>query len=57
MTDETFTLTVEMGNAAMETREDLAGALEAVAEKLRNGRDGGHVMDENGNTVGTFELA
>jgi hypothetical protein len=57
MTDETFTLTIEMGNAAMDTREDLASALEKVAEKLRNGRDGGSVVDENGNTVGTFELA
>lgn len=51
-----FTLTIETGNAAMSTREDVAEALRQVAEKLEGGREGGNVMDANGNTVGAFSL-
>ena len=39
---EKFTLKIELGNEAMQTREDIAESLEIVAAKLRNGRDGGY---------------
>lgn len=52
-----FTLTIETGNDAMQTREDVARALREVAEALDGGREGGYVRDLNGNTVGSYELA
>jgi len=51
-----FILTIEMGNDAMTTLEDVAAALLSVANKLDNGRSGGKIMDANGNVVGTFEF-
>ena len=54
---EEFTLKITLGNEAMQTREDIAQALKAVIQKLNSGRDGGYIMDENGNTVGEFTLA
>ena len=52
-----LTITIRFGNAAMQTVEDAAEALERVAEKLRNGSEPGYVMDLNGNKVGeiTYE--
>jgi hypothetical protein len=49
-----FTLRIEQGNAAMQTAEDIAGALRRVAAKLEDGYNEGLVRDDNGNTVGDF---
>ena len=61
----TFTLQIELGNAAMLTFDDVAEALKALAEKLEGNHahvDGatafdrnGHITDANGNKVGTWE--
>ena len=61
-TDETtFTVSIELGNAAMRTGEDVAEALESVARQMRDRvgdrpperLDRGRVRDSNGDTVGT----
>ena len=49
-----FTVTLDMGNAAMLTCDDVARALEDVIAKLRDERSNGIVRDGNGNTVGRF---
>ena len=61
-----FTLTINLGNDAMKTGEDLAAALHAVADKLaalggdpieedRDDFDGsGRIRDDNGNGVGAW---
>lgn len=49
-----FVLTIELGNDAMQTPEDVAHALGAVAIKLQHGTLSGNVRDWNGQTVGTF---
>lgn len=66
--DGKFTLSIDMGNAAMLSRRDLARALEGLAEKIKTGGmplkdpDGflttGNIRDLNGNTVGqwTYEV-
>lgn len=51
-----FTLEIELGNEAMQSRSDIARALRKVSAKLQAGRDGGQVMDLNGNSVGSFGL-
>ena len=62
-----FTLTITLGNDAMQSGEDLAAALHSVADKLAAlGADpiedlddydaSGRVRDENGNTVGRWSL-
>lgn len=50
-----FTLTIESGNAAMQTPDDLAEALRRVADDVQAGRGAGYVKDRNGNSVGTYE--
>jgi hypothetical protein len=52
--DMKFTVEIEMGNAAMETREDVADALSMVSLMVREGQESGKVRDINGNTVGKF---
>jgi predicted deacylase len=59
-----FALTVELGNEAMQTPADVAGALKAIARNLEAGGvwgywknthldlTGGNARDDNGNTVG-----
>lgn len=49
-----FTLSITLGNAAMQTGHDIARALEQAAEKLRDGHLSSNVRDENGNTVGSW---
>jgi hypothetical protein len=62
MSADTFRLTINLGNAAMGTTDDVAEALENLAERLRkDGRsrpkiDSGHIRDINGNTVGEWEF-
>lgn len=61
----TFTLTIELGNDAMQTYGDLARAISGVGHKLLISTggscpvtrvDGGKIMDANGNSVGTWEV-
>ena len=52
--EDTFKLTIRMGNEAMQTPEDVADALEEVVSTLRQGRVSGSVFDDNGNNVGTW---
>lgn len=53
-----FTVVLELGNDTMLTTEDVARALEAVAESVRRnapmGADGMPVHDANGNCVGKW---
>ena len=57
-----FTLEIELGNDAMQTRNDVMEALRKLGQNLRymndtpeSGDDGG-IMDTNGNTVGKWEV-
>lgn len=50
-----FTLTIGLGNAAMQTPEHVAGALRDAAEKVeQHSATAGVVVDGNGNSVGEF---
>lgn len=52
-----FRLTIELGNDAMLTGDDVADALERIVPLLRRGA-GGHVaiLDQNGNRVGDWSF-
>jgi Flp pilus assembly protein TadG len=52
-----FKLSIELGNDAMQTAEDVANALQDIADELASGASDGHIRDDNGNTVGTWELS
>lgn len=58
----TFSLTIELGNAAMERGPDLANALCRVADfvsdfgTLADVVAGSTIRDENGNKVGSWEV-
>lgn len=52
-----FNLTIKLGNDAMSTKDDIARALRDLAGKLdRTDSDSGRVRDDNGNTVGSWEI-
>ena len=52
-----FTLEIQLGNDAMQTSEEVAETLRSVAEKIDfEGKESGAIMDENGNSVGRFEV-
>lgn len=58
-----FTLEIELGNDAMQTKGDIAAALTQVAARFPRcimGRmvvgDYGSIRDINGNTVGKWEI-
>lgn len=55
-----FTLIINIGNDAMSTPDDVADALERVAEKIRRcniEQDfNGPIMDLNGNKVGVWGI-
>lgn len=65
----TFTLKIELENDAMQTAEDVARALRDLAVRLKtsgfSGKvrypptviDGAKIMDENGNSVGEWEVS
>lgn len=56
---DTFTLTIELGNDAMQAPEDVARALRRVAvdvERVEFTPLPVHVRDANGNTVGRWEV-
>jgi hypothetical protein len=50
-----FTLSIQLGNEAMETADDIATALEMVAGRLHDGCDAGSIHDVNGTKVGQFK--
>lgn len=60
-----FKLEIELGNEAMQDQHDVAKSLRGVADKLsqlqstRFGPYGlsGKILDENGNSVGRWEVA
>ena len=51
-----FRLQIELGNDAMQSRRDIFVALKKVAIKIIGGMNDGKIMDENGNTVGEYEI-
>lgn len=51
-----FTLTIQMGNDAMQTLEDVAETLRTVQSGLERGKASGIVFDYNGNPVGEWEV-
>lgn len=51
-----FTLTIRLGNAAMQTGDDVAAALAGVTDSLLAGVTSGTIRDLNGNTVGSWNL-
>lgn len=57
---DTFTLTVELGNAAMQDGRDVAGLLRELASKIEDDdftrAYGGKCRDINGNTVARWEV-
>jgi hypothetical protein len=55
MKPERITITIELGNEAMQNMDDVARALQALAKRMLNGNEPAKVMDENGNSVGTVE--
>lgn len=59
----TITITIELGNDAMQTPGDVAWALRDTAKAIEEGRDASWdrhhdfpILDENGNRVGMFRL-
>jgi hypothetical protein len=50
-----FTLSITLGNDAMQTPQDVARALEYIVMRLHRGADMGNIKDINGNNVGSFE--
>lgn len=59
MTKKLF-LEIELGNDSMKTGSDLASALVKVADRLAGSRlhnnPGQKILDENGNSVGHWEV-
>ena len=59
----TFTLTIELGDDAMQNNFDVSEALRETAEHVELSahpdlyRDSGIIKDVNGNTVGRWEFA
>jgi hypothetical protein len=52
-----FILKIRLGNAAMQTQDDVAMALSALALKMSgDGDDDGVIMDFNGNKVGEWKF-
>lgn len=61
----TFKLTIELGNAEMQTGRNVAQALKSIAEKVEDTEDfseadvydrTGKIRDDNGNTVGKWAV-
>lgn len=57
----TFTLTIEMGNDAMQTYADIAQATRRIFSDFANRHDeveddAGRIYDANGNKVGTWSV-
>lgn len=57
MSDNTFTVRIELGNDAMQTRFDVVEALTIVAQNVHLSReDSGSIRDGYGNTVGQWQF-
>ena len=54
MIDKVFEVRIILGNEAIETLEDVVRALHWVAARLEAENKGGRILDQNGNSVGTF---
>lgn len=58
-----FRLRIDTGNEAMETPGDIGRALKKLGTKFCQGADGpevrdcGKIMDDNGNSVGQWEVS
>lgn len=58
-----FTLTIKLGNDAMEELSDLGNALQRLGDELANraaevpAGQSGIIRDANGNTVGKWEVS
>lgn len=54
-----FTLTITLGNDAMQSATDVAHALFEAAEKIdaRDDMRDGKIFDENGNRVGEWNIS
>lgn len=56
---ERFTLSINLGNVAMQTRHDIARAMRELASALSDDLtdfESGRVLDDNGNTVGAWAI-
>lgn len=53
---ETLTISIELGNDAMQTPAQAADALRTVADRIENNTLSGVVVDDNGNTVGHWNF-
>jgi hypothetical protein len=53
MKPERITITIELGNAAMQDMHDVARALKALAARFAAEQEPTKVIDLNGNSVGT----
>jgi len=52
-----FTLDIDLGNEAMKSPEDIALALEQVAQHICDGpQTGSPILDDNGSRVGYWEI-
>jgi len=57
-----FILKITLGNEAMQTGYDIAGALRDIADKINDNEDmrefsgQKRIMDVNGNTVGSWQV-
>ena len=57
-----FTLTIELGNDAMQTANDIEGVLRKLGQRLPyisdppEDGDEGSIMDDNGNKVGSWSI-
>lgn len=52
----TFTVTIELGNEAMQDEIDIAEALGKIVDQLDRCEPTGLVRDRNGNTVGRYAI-
>jgi hypothetical protein len=57
MKPERITITIELGNEAMQDMDDVARALKELARRIEAGQEPTKVMDVNGNGVGRVEYA
>ncbi len=55
MTDPTFTLSIKLREDAMQSGADISRALSRVAELVAIGESSRAILDDNGNTVGSWQ--
>jgi hypothetical protein len=53
-----FSLSIALGNAAMQDHDDIARVMDELSKTIHNGfpRDSGKIRDDNGNTVGEWTI-